>query len=147
MQHCVSLSFFYKNTNWCPASICQHMSHYSMLRPVPWCVQGCQGLVLAVVNEWMTELMNSVLGSALYVILGMTKTWDSEMNFVVNHAPSAGSIAWPVDPQYSTLPLYHGCPFVYVMNWKRIRMKRHQSEILYLQQKKYQEQMSLNVTK
>ena len=34
------------------------------------------------------------------------------MNFVMNHAPGAGSIARPVDQQSSAIPraLYHGCP-------------------------------------
>ena len=35
------------------------------------------------------------------------------MNFVMNHAPGAGSIARPVDQQSSTLPLYHGRPLYY----------------------------------
>ena len=34
----------------------------------------------------------------------------NQMNFVMNHAPGAGSIAQPVDQQSSALPLYHGCP-------------------------------------
>ena len=32
------------------------------------------------------------------------------MNFIVKHAPSAGSIARPVDQQSSALPLHYGCP-------------------------------------
>ena len=32
------------------------------------------------------------------------------MNFVMSHAPGAGSIAWPVDQQSSALPLYRGYP-------------------------------------
>ena len=35
------------------------------------------------------------------------------MNFVMNHAPGAGSIAWPVDQKSSVLLLYHGCPHIY----------------------------------
>ena len=34
-------------------------------------------------------------------------TWANEMKFVKNHAPGAGSITQPVDPQSSDLPL---CP-------------------------------------
>ena len=33
----------------------------------------------------------------------------NEMNFVMNHASGAGSIARPVDQQSSAMPLYHGC--------------------------------------
>ena len=36
------------------------------------------------------------------------------MNFVMNHAPDAGSIARHVDQQSSVLPLYHGGPQFYV---------------------------------
>ena len=32
------------------------------------------------------------------------------MNFVMNHAPNAGSIVRPVDQQSRAIPLYHGCP-------------------------------------
>ena len=32
------------------------------------------------------------------------------MNFVMNHAPGAGSTAGPVDQLSSALPLYHGYP-------------------------------------
>ena len=32
------------------------------------------------------------------------------MNFVMNHAPGAGSIARPVDQQSSVLSLSYGCP-------------------------------------
>ena len=42
-------------------------------------------------------------------ILGSGTTCANEMNFVVYHATSAGSIARPVGQQSSTLPLYHGC--------------------------------------
>ena len=33
----------------------------------------------------------------------------NEMNFVINHAPCAGSIDRLVDQNFSMLPLYHGC--------------------------------------
>ena len=36
----------------------------------------------------------------------------NEMNFVMNHAPGAGSIARPVDQQSSALPLYHRSPLL-----------------------------------
>ena len=36
-------------------------------------------------------------------------TWADEMNFVVNHAPGAGSITRRVDQQSSVLPLYLEC--------------------------------------
>ena len=32
-----------------------------------------------------------------------TDTWDNEMGFVMNHAPGAGSIAWPVSKHFSAL--------------------------------------------
>ena len=32
------------------------------------------------------------------------------MNFVMNHAPGAGSITRPVDQQSNPIPLYHRCP-------------------------------------
>ena len=38
---------------------------------------------------------------------------DNEMNFVVNHAPGAGSIARLVGQQSSALPLYLWCPIMY----------------------------------
>ena len=37
-------------------------------------------------------------------------TWTNEMNFVLNHAPGAGSIAQSVEQQPSALPLSNGCP-------------------------------------
>ena len=43
--------------------------------------------------------MNGVLAhdSALYGYIGSGTTWVNEMNFVMNHAPGAGSIAQLVD--------------------------------------------------
>ena len=43
--------------------------------------------------------MNGVLGhdSALKGYTGPGTTWANEMNFMVNHASGAGSIARPVD--------------------------------------------------
>ena len=37
-------------------------------------------------------------------------TCANEINFVLNHAPSARSIVQPVDHQSSALPLCYGCP-------------------------------------
>ena len=39
------------------------------------------------------------------------------MNFVMNHATGAGSIARPVDQQSSALPPYHGCYYVLDNSW------------------------------
>ena len=36
--------------------------------------------------------------------------WAHAMNFVMNHAPGAGSMARPVDQQSSALPLRYRCP-------------------------------------
>ena len=36
---------------------------------------------------------------------GLGKTLPNEMNFIMNHTPGAGSIAWPVNQQSSMLPL------------------------------------------
>ena len=56
----------------------------------------------------------SVLGhhAALYGYTGPGTTWANEMNFSMNHAPGAGSIAGFVDLQSSTLSLSFGCPFL-----------------------------------
>ena len=57
--------------------------------------------------------MNGILGHdfALLRLYWGRATWANEMNFVMNHAPGAGSIVRPVDQQSSVLPLYHGCPY------------------------------------
>ena len=51
--------------------------------------------------------MIGVLGhdSALQGYASPETTWANEMNFVVIHAPDAGSIAQPVDLQSNVLPL------------------------------------------
>ena len=51
--------------------------------------------------------MVGVLGhnSALKGYTGPGTTWADEMNFVLNHAPGAGSLARPVHQQSSALPL------------------------------------------
>ena len=56
--------------------------------------------------------LNGILGhdSALYGYTGPGTTWVNEMSFVMKHAPSAGSIARPIDQQSSTLPLCQGRP-------------------------------------
>ena len=55
--------------------------------------------------------MIGVLGddsATVKAILGW-RTWANEINFIMNRAPDAGSIARPVGQQSSALPLYHGC--------------------------------------
>ena len=58
--------------------------------------------------------MNGVSGhdSVLQGYTGQGTTWAYAMNFGTNHAPSAGSIAGPVDLQSSALPLCYDCPHV-----------------------------------
>ena len=55
--------------------------------------------------------MIGVLGhdSALLWLYWAGDNLANEMNFGVNHALGAGSIALPTDQQSSALPLYHGC--------------------------------------
>ena len=57
----------------------------------------------------MKNEMIEVLGhiSALCSYTGPGKTWATEMNFVLNHAPSAGSITHPAYQQSSALPQCH----------------------------------------
>ena len=43
-------------------------------------------------------------------VLGWGATWANEINFGMNHAPVAGSIAQPVDQQSSALPLCYDPP-------------------------------------
>ena len=47
---------------------------------------------------------------ALQGYTGQGTTWANGMNFVMNHAPGAGTITRPIDQQSSMLPLYQGCP-------------------------------------
>ena len=56
--------------------------------------------------------MNAVLGnnSALEDYAVPWTTWANEINFGMNHAPGAGSIAQPVDLQSNALPLCYECP-------------------------------------
>ena len=53
--------------------------------------------------------MIGVLGhdSALVRLYWVGATGANEMNFVIKHAPGAGSIARPVGQQYNALQLYH----------------------------------------
>ena len=48
--------------------------------------------------------------SSLYGYTGPRTNWANEMDFIMNHASSAGSIDRPVDQQSSTLPLSYGFP-------------------------------------
>ena len=52
--------------------------------------------------------MNGVLGPRFYAVslYWPGTTWANEMKFVMNHVPSAGSIARPIDQRSSALPLY-----------------------------------------
>ena len=54
--------------------------------------------------------MDGVLGHnyALHGFTGPGTNYANEMNFAMNHAPVAESLARPVDQQSSVLPLYHG---------------------------------------
>ena len=49
--------------------------------------------------------MNDVLGhhSTLQGYIGLGTTWPNEINFVMNHAPGAGSTVRPVDQQSGAL--------------------------------------------
>ena len=44
----------------------------------------------------------------------------NEINFIMNHARGAGSIAPPVEQQSSALPLYHGCPSLLIQSYEYI---------------------------
>ena len=57
----------------------------------------------SVINEWCFRPRFCTCN------IGPGTTWANEMNFVMKHAPGAGSIAQPVDKQSSELPLYHRC--------------------------------------
>ena len=54
--------------------------------------------------------MNDLSGhdSVLQGYTGPETTWANEVNYVMNHAPSAGSIA--IALQSIALPLCYGCP-------------------------------------
>ena len=62
--------------------------------------------------------MNGVLGheSALVSLYWAGDNWANGMNFVMNHAPGAGSLARLVAQQSSVLSLYHGCPLNKVLS-------------------------------
>ena len=52
-------------------------------------------------NEWMVFQAMILHCKAT---LDRLTTWANEMKFVMNHAPDAGSIAWPIDQQPNGLP-------------------------------------------
>ena len=58
--------------------------------------------------KWMVFYLGH--DSALQGHTGPGTTWANEMNFVMERAPGAGSIARPVDPQSNIIPLSYGCP-------------------------------------
>ena len=61
-------------------------------------------------HETRNELCFRPWFCIIYGYAGPGTTWANEMNFLMNHDCSAGSIAWLVDQQSNTIPLYHGCP-------------------------------------
>ena len=78
---------------------------------IVWCVSvAC--VWDSVMNEWMNEWMEFLRTRFYTDYTGPGKTWSNEMNFVMNHAPGAGSITQPVDLQSSALPLCYGLPLI-----------------------------------
>ena len=73
-------------------------------------------------NEWINQSMNqsinNVLRPQIYTVrLYRTGvSWDNEMNFGINHAPGAGSIARLTDLQSSALPLCYG--YSQIISWR-----------------------------
>ena len=69
--------------------------------------------------------MNGVLGhsSAWQGYTGPGTTCANEMNYVMNHAPGAGSLARPVDLQSSVLPLYRRCSQMAVRDRDKVRVR------------------------
>ena len=61
-------------------------------------------------NNWVQNSARAPKIEFITCWISEITTWANEMNFVMNHAPGAGSIARPVGQQSSALPLYHGCP-------------------------------------
>ena len=63
-------------------------------------------------RKWMNEWTKGVLGhnSAMYGYTRLGVTWVNEMNFVMDYAPDAGSMAQLIDLQSSILPLCYGWP-------------------------------------
>ena len=70
-----------------------------------WCITS----LLTIMDIWircnMRNEMSGVLGYdfALKGYTGLGTTWANGMSFVMNHAPSAGSIPWPVDQQSTAI--------------------------------------------
>ena len=63
---------------------------------------SCAYRKTATCNEYNQSELNEMIGvldhdSALYGYTGPWATWANEMDFVVNHAPGAWSIAWSID--------------------------------------------------
>ena len=71
-----------------------------------------QSFVWTVASPMKWNKLIGVLGhdSALWAYTGPETNWANDINFVMNHAPGAGSIARPVDQQSNALPLNHECP-------------------------------------
>ena len=66
--------------------------------------------------------MNGALGhdSALYGYTGPGTTWAHEMNFVMNHAPGALSLARPIDQQSGALSLCYGCSLTHEYHQRQL---------------------------
>ena len=58
--------------------------------------------------------------SALRGHIGLRTTWAMEMDFVMNHAPGAGSIVRHVDLQSRAQQLCYDCPFESDINYATI---------------------------
>ena len=71
----------------------------------------CKSVLL---REGVNKRMSAVLGqdSALQGYTGPGTNWANEMNFGMNHASGAGSVA-SVDLQSCTPSLCYGCPWDY----------------------------------
>ena len=50
------------------------------------------------------------------------------MNFVMNHAPGAGSIAGPVNQQFSALPVNFGCPVTVLIGYVTVKKEKRERE-------------------
>ena len=70
--------------------------------------------------------------SALKGYIGQETIWADEMNFGMNHAPDAGSIARHLDLQSSALLLYYDCPHWMMVVKSFHRCYKGQQNCLYL---------------
>ena len=67
---------------------------------------------------------------------GAMTIWVNEMNFVMNHAPDAGSTARPVDQQstlyyiVSRTPPKCCCMMVVLLHWNMIAVRQLQGKII-----------------